>query len=179
MLKDYPGDEATVAQLNQLAAHYSKAARSFLDLPKKPKGQALAPYRLLAIHAIELKLNVLLRHNNVSKERVRGLQHDLEERMKLAVGFRLRLKKKTADHLIALKVSREYLIHRYDPTHFKQLSQLNRLIATMNEVSQKVDVLLATELNIALDAKTTEIQQGLSTPSTLRVAHLSMKTDLH
>jgi hypothetical protein len=147
MLMNYPGNDDSAAQFMKLAKHYANAANSFSKLAEKQKGPALAPYRLLAIHAIELALNALLLHNAVPPEKVRGLQHNLQERITLTNDFGLALRAKTVRHVKELTESREYLLHRYDPEASLKVSQLNRLIATMQEVSCKVEMLLALKPN--------------------------------
>jgi hypothetical protein len=156
MLGNYPGNDVSAAQFSKLALHYADAAHSFSKLPEKQKGLALAPYRLLAIHAIELALNALLLHNNVPPEKVRGLQHNLQERITLTEKFGLTLRAKTVLHIKNLTDSREYLVHRYDPQTSLKVSQLNRLIATMQEVSCKVQALLAVKQKEPKAGKATE-----------------------
>ena len=48
------------------------------------------------------------------------------------------LRKRTAQHLEALTSNREYLVTRYDPERTATLSQVNRVMATLEELSQKV-----------------------------------------
>ena len=94
----------------------------------------------MAIHAVELYLNALLRHRGHSSEHVRGLQHDLRRRIYLAQEKGLLLRHRTAEHLLKLSETREYLVARYDPRTMDQASQLNRLAAPLEEVALKVSL---------------------------------------
>lgn len=57
----------------------------------------------------------------------------------------LKLRKKTAAHLIAMTERREYLISRYAPEFAGQHTELNRLIGILNEVMSKVTKYLSIE----------------------------------
>ena len=102
-----------------------------------------APYRLAAIHAVELYLNAFLLHSGLDHGRVRGLQHDLAARTDLSVKCGLLLRKRTATHLRTMAAAREYLVSRYGPELSSSLSQLNRLSATLSEVAGKVGPIVA------------------------------------
>jgi hypothetical protein len=145
MANVYPGSATTALQLKELALHYADAACIFEKLPSAPKGLALVPFRLLAIHAIELTFDALLIHNNVKAEEIRAMHHDLHARLVMAETFGLKLRVKTVKHISDLTANREYLVHRYDPIGSLQSGQLNRLIATLREVSKKTNQLLAAE----------------------------------
>jgi hypothetical protein len=145
MAKDYPGSETTALQLKELAMHYADAACVFEKLPHTPKGLALVPFRLLAIHAIELTFNAVLVHNSVKAEEIRAMHHDLRAHMVMAETFGLKLRPKTVKHICDLTANREYLVHRYDPAESLRAGHLNRLIATLREVSKKTNQLLAAE----------------------------------
>ncbi len=109
-----------------------------LDNRRKGHPLSLAPFRLAAIHALELYLNALLRHEGHAPPEIRGLQHDLALRSELVQQSGLTLRKRTAAaHLEALAKTREYLVTRYDPELVKAASHINRLMATLEEVSQK------------------------------------------
>ena len=96
-----------------------------------------APYRLLAIHAIELYLSALLRHAGQKPSSVRGMQHNLTTRTEIAVAGGLKLRDRTKAHLFAIDGNREYLVTRYEP-EMTAVSQINRLTATLEEVALKV-----------------------------------------
>lgn len=90
---------------------------------------------MCAIHAIELYLNAFLRHEGVTPEEIRGRLHDLAE---ATFVDKLKLRKKTAQHLEAMTAKREYLISRYAPERAKEHTELTRLAATLAEVMKKV-----------------------------------------
>ena len=133
-----PGDEATPQQVLELAHEYRWAADALLPTGRRGKPLSRAPYRLLAIQAIELYLNALLLLWDHAPAKLRGMGHDLGPRVRLAAAAGLKLKKRTAWHLHTLSESREYLVTRYGPEMTGTISQLNRLAATLGEVSEKV-----------------------------------------
>lgn len=134
----YPGESVTADQLLNLAETYRRAARLLLAQMERGAPVSQAPFRLAAIHAIELYLNALLRHGGLEASRIRSLQHRLRERGELAIGYRLQLRNRTAAHLAAIDAAREYLGARYDPHMGASASQLNRLTATLEEIARKV-----------------------------------------
>ncbi|HWT13491.1 MAG TPA: hypothetical protein VN231_12105 [Allosphingosinicella sp.] len=139
----YPGEMAAPEQVLLLADEYRKAAHLLLQLGR-PGGQlSRAPFRLVAIHAIELYLNALLLHRGHAPSQVRGLQHDLAQRAELAVAAGLKLRSRTAAHLTAIARNREYLVIRYGPELNGTSSQINRLTATLDELAKKVTKELA------------------------------------
>lgn len=135
--KFYPGEESTPEELLALADAYKRAAETLLPGSLRGEPHSQAPYRLLAIHAIELYFNAFLVAAGLPPDRVRGYQHNLARRTPLARFHRLILKKKTESHLEALTLGREYLATRYDP-RAAAAYPLNRLKATLNEVAEKV-----------------------------------------
>jgi len=66
------------------------------------------------------------------------MQHDLGARAALATSSGLVLRRGTSKHLRDLSDRREYLVTRYDTLMGPSLSQLNRLTATLADVSAKV-----------------------------------------
>ena len=136
--RPYPGEVATVEQVYRLAEQYRAAAQFLLQLRRRGDPLSLAPCRLAAIHAIELYLNVLLVHVGHDPRHVRGMQHDLAARTKVAIERGLQLRRRTAEHLAAMTSNREYLVSRYGPEVNSKVSEINRLIATMDEVAGKV-----------------------------------------
>ncbi len=134
----YPGEMASAAQVQALADEYRKASDMLREFNQKGQPLALAPYRLIAIHAIELYLNAFLLRRGHAAEEIRGLQHDLSARADLALGDGLKLRDKTAKHLRSLSEAREYLVTRYDPDLAGATPQLNRLWATLKDVAKKV-----------------------------------------
>ncbi|MBK8860887.1 MAG: hypothetical protein IPN48_08170 [Sphingomonadales bacterium] len=135
--KFYPGEEATPEQVLRLANEYELAARQLAQCGRRGEPLSRSPFRLLAIHAIELYLNAFLLAAGQPAGNVRGLQHDLFARAELASAQRLQFRKRTTDHLRQLSRSREYLLTRYDPLA-SGVSELNRLMATLTETSEKV-----------------------------------------
>ncbi len=55
----------------------------------------------------------------------------------MAIDAGLNLRKRTAEHLETLTSKREYLVTRYGPEMTATLSQVNRVTATLEELSQK------------------------------------------
>lgn len=139
--RSYPGEGANPSQILLLADEYRTAAESLRLVGRRGAPLSSAPYRFLAIQAIELYLNALLLNSGYPAKGLRGLHHDLAKRTQLAVGAKLVLRKRTACHLENLSLTREYLVIRYDPAH-PAGSQLNRLSATLTEVAEKVKLLV-------------------------------------
>lgn len=133
----YPGESAKPAELLMLADEYRRSAEVLLKAGRSKAPLSWAPYRLVAIHAIELYLNACLLSAGHSQVAVRSLQHDTATRTRMADIGRLRLRKRTSAHLETLSRTREYLVARYDPGP-TATSHLNRLQATLTEVAKKV-----------------------------------------
>lgn len=138
LAEPYPGHSATAEDVFLLAEEYRRAAETLLGLGRARKPLSRAPYRLTAIHAIELYLNALLLIDGLDHSQVRGLQHDLAARAKLALASGLALRGRTAAHLEAMVKGREYLVSRYGTDQASTLSQINRLQATLEEIRGKV-----------------------------------------
>jgi HEPN domain-containing protein len=139
----YPGELAKPHDLVRLADEYRNAARVIATLGRPREPMSRAPYRLSAIHAVELYLNALLIHAGHEPASIRNLQHDFAARTDLALQCGLTLRRRTADHLRSLTGSREYVVSRYLPGDADSLSRLNRLAATLEEVAAKVTKLVA------------------------------------
>ena len=133
----YPGEAATAAELIRLADQYLVAAKTLRENGRRGDPLSRAPYRLNAIHAIELYLNAYLLGAGHPAKDLRRHHHDLGARTNLALEAGLRLRKRTAAHLRSLSETREYLVSRYDPA-ISSASQLNRLEATLDEIAKKV-----------------------------------------
>ena len=142
----YPGAFASPREVLHLALEYHAAANVLAAHGRKGHPISRAPYRLSAIHAVELYLNAYLLHSGLDHARVRGLQHDLAARTDLSLRYGLKLRKRTAVHLRTMAVSREYLVSRYGPELTSSLSQINRLSATLSEVASKVGLVVAEPL---------------------------------
>jgi HEPN domain-containing protein len=133
----YPGETATPRQILKLADEYRLAAEALWKAGRPRQPLSRAPYRLIAIHAVELYLNAFLLAVGHPAPKLRGLHHDFAGRTRLALDAKLRLKKLTMEHLEQLSATREYLITRYDPAT-TAASELTRLAATLAEVAHKV-----------------------------------------
>ena len=120
-----------------MADAYRRAAKSLL---REGSRQTLsrAPATLCAIHAIELYLNAFLLHRGRPAPELRGHFHDLVGRAELAKEHGLVLRARTAAHLAKVTRDREYLISRYGPEKLSTLSEVNRLVATLDEIAKKV-----------------------------------------
>jgi hypothetical protein len=155
----YPGALASPRQLYDLAEEYRKAAHFLLQLSRSGKPLTRAPFRMSAIHAIELYLNALLLQRGHSPQKIRGLQHDLGARADILVTLGLDLRVRTSKHLHALSRNREHLITRYAPELSTTSSEINRLTATLEEIATKTAKMLSQS------AKTTVTRySNVSTP---------------
>jgi hypothetical protein len=134
----YPGERATADELFRLAEEYRRAASLLVQSRRPSQPFSRAPYHLAAIHAIELYLNALLLSQGMTPCDLRKLQHDLSARIghDLAAGFGLT--RRTTAHLVDLSKRREYLIVRCGTDQMKEMSQINRLQATLEEIQSKV-----------------------------------------
>ena len=139
---EYPGSAASAWQILMLAHEYRGSCLHLMARGHGVEPHQLSPARVLAIHAIELYLNALLLDAGETAQAVRGFQHDLGARATRATECGLVLRQKTADHLHRLTSGREYLTARYGPELCGTLSQLNRLTATLEEIAQKVTLLV-------------------------------------
>ncbi len=137
----YPGQSASVRDILDLATQYRDAAVKLGEGSSRGKTNHI-PRRLLALHSIELYLNALLLAKGLDHKTIRGFQHDLGERTRRAMDAGLVLRKRTAEHLATLSSNREYLVTRYGPEMTTTLSHVNRLMATLDELSQKVRKML-------------------------------------
>jgi hypothetical protein len=87
---------------------------------------------------VELYLNAFLLAKGVDPATIGGFRHDLGERTRLASEAGLVLRKRTMAHLATLSASNEYHVISYAPELTSTLSQVNRVMATVNELSRKV-----------------------------------------
>lgn len=132
-----------------LAEHYREAAHLLLERAQGKNAMARAPFRLCAIHAIELYLNAMLLHQGWRAADIRGLQHNLADRLDRLTGVRFR--KLTQEHIRTLVQTREYLTSRYAPDRMKTASEVNRLTATLDQVAQKAsETLKLAPLNVGV-----------------------------
>ncbi|MEJ1116906.1 hypothetical protein V9K92_00225 [Phyllobacterium sp. CCNWLW109] len=135
---EYHG-KAGVRGILNLATQYQDATNKLGESFSKP---SQIPLRLLAIHAMELYLNAFLLAKGVDPATIRNLRHDLGARTRMASDAGLILRKRTVAHLARLSESNEYHLIRYAPVLLSALSQLNRVMATLDELSRKVRKLL-------------------------------------
>jgi hypothetical protein len=134
----YPGSEASAYAIARLAAEYAHATTVILAHDSRRELFSLAPVRLLAIQAIELYLHAFLRAAGTPPEQIRGFQHDLAGIAKLAFDKGLILRQKTVRHIASISESREYLVLRYGPEQITAGPQLNRVLQTLKQLSEKV-----------------------------------------
>ncbi len=135
---EYPGETATAVATLRMADHYRRAAHELLAPGRRSDPLAQAPGRLLAVHAIELYLNAWLADAGETGRGIRSRQHDLSGRARTALAGGLGLRHRTVCHLARITEEREYLVVRYDPEGIRSVSQINRLIATLDELAHKV-----------------------------------------
>ena len=124
-----------VSEILALASQYKEAAAKLGEC--LPNSNHL-PRRLLALHAIELYLNALLLTTGFDQTFIRSIQHDVGEQARLAIEAGLVLRKRTTAHLTTLSTNNESHSVRYAPQLTTTLSQVNRIMVTLDEVSQKV-----------------------------------------
>jgi hypothetical protein len=141
----YPGAAAAPKDIATLADEYCRAAISLMEDRKKGNPLSLAPGRLCAIHAIELYLNAFLQAGGAAPEKVRAHCHNLSAMAERAIASGMILRKRTAGHLRKMTDDREYLVSRYGPEMTSTLSQINRLMATLDEVSRKIKSAIQSE----------------------------------
>lgn len=134
-----PGELASPKQVLELAHQYRAAAHVLKAMGRRGRPLTWAPFRMAAIHAIELYLNALLLCSGLDAAKIRGLRHDLQSRKETAASLGLTLRRKTVAHIVALHQSREYLVTRYGPELASTMSQVDRLVATLDEVAEKVE----------------------------------------
>ena len=103
--KFYPGEEATPEQVLRLANEYELAARQLAQCGRRGEPLSRSPFRLLAIHAIELYLNAFLLAAGQPAGNLTGLRDDVFARAEMASAQRLRLKNRTTEHLRQLSTS--------------------------------------------------------------------------
>lgn len=107
-----------------LADAYKEAAHVLFLLNEGEKWPASAPFRLTALHSIELYLSAFLRGSGSAPEEIRSAQHDFGKLAKLVREAKLHLQNRTIEHLDAVAAGREYLLSRYDPKFSATMSPL-------------------------------------------------------
>lgn len=134
----YPGSDATAASLLLLANEYNRGAKLLVGNGRKGATASYAPFRLVAIHAIELYLSAFLLGAGETAEGIRALGHDVGRRATRAMDLGLVLRQGTNLHIQSLWNDREYLVSRYAVDLLGSMSQLNRLTASLDDVATKV-----------------------------------------
>jgi hypothetical protein len=129
--------------MNRLADFYRDAAHRSSGSIQNGDPLSAGPMRLLAIHSIELNLSAYLLLHGVTWAAIRKMGHDLAARLELAEGKGMVLRERTAAHISAMARDREYLVARYGPDCLSTASQINRLLATLEEVARKVSLAVA------------------------------------
>ncbi|KQT33680.1 hypothetical protein ASG29_06620 [Sphingomonas sp. Leaf412] len=124
--------------MHRLAEVYRDAAFRAAGAIQRGDPLTAAPLRLLALHSVELNLSAYLILKGGTAATIRRLGHDLGARLALATEAGLVLRRRTAAHVEAVARDREYLVARYGPELLGTVSQVNRLLATMEEVAGKV-----------------------------------------
>lgn len=136
---DYPGDAMAARQTLDLANEFRNAAKTLLKL-KRRDPLSMAPYRLAALHALELYLSAYLRVHGHDNPAIRKTGHRFYDKARHASEHGLVLRMKTLEHLRTLTDKREYLVTRYDVAQLATATQINRLDATLEEVFRKVSL---------------------------------------
>jgi len=131
----FPSSAADVQGVLNLAMQYQDATIKLGEPSPKP---SQVPRHLLALHATELYLNAFLLAKGVAPTTIRGFRHDLGERARIASEAGLVLRKRTVAHLATLSASNDYHVIRYASELLSPLSQMNRVMATLDELSRKV-----------------------------------------
>ena len=138
--KFYPGEEATPQDVLLLAREYRLAAEFLLPTGRRKSPLSRMPFRLMAIHAVELYLDAFLRARGHTAAELRRRPHNFAARSELALKAGLNLRKRTVKHLGTLTTTREYLVARYGAEQVVPMSPLNRLSATLQDVANKVEL---------------------------------------
>ena len=139
----YPGEHSSPSDLRKLADEFKRAAEALQTIGRSGRAMSYAPYRIAALHAVELYLNALLLHEGVAAKRLRGNGHDCALRARSAATFGLKLDERTLGHLQAMAGDREYLVARYAPEHCGQLTAITRVAATLRQVAERTTALIA------------------------------------
>lgn len=146
----YPGEQAGASRVLDLAREYREAAGLLRGACRRGEPLSQAPFRLAAAHAIELYLNAVLLHQGVAPAAVRGLQHDVARRARLAEASGLSLRRRTAEDLARMASDREYLAARCCSDR-AVLPPPDRLAASLEEIARKASLIVGGDA--AVDAR--------------------------
>lgn len=75
------------------------------------------------------------------------MQHDVSRKAMAATSRGLSLRKLTEAHLAKLVDNREYLVMRYEPAWDTMVSQVNRLMATLDELERKIAPVISRKID--------------------------------
>jgi hypothetical protein len=126
------GDIKPSSQYLLIARKYECLALDLLARKRKLEVELIDPARFLMVHAIEMYLLSWLVHHHASTDR----KHDFKTKIENATKEGLHLRKKTYAHIATLQT--EYYFLRYGANESIPMPPLNRLQATLHEVSKKV-----------------------------------------
>lgn len=130
----YPGALAPPDQILRLAESYAEAARRLYAAPKPRTGLWHAPFRLCALHSIELYINAFLRFRGTAPDCVRARLHDCWHAEFATV---LDLRAGTRRHLQTILEHRDYLCVRYAPETARDWVPVNRVHASLSDIMAK------------------------------------------
>jgi hypothetical protein len=139
----YPGSSATAASLLALAHEYRAAANLLLNSGRRGQPVSYAPFRLTAIHAMELYLSAFLLASGETALSIRAYGHNLSSREVRVTALGLVLRQGTRRHMAMLSDGREYLVSRYAVELLSSMSQINRVAASLDDIANKVTRRLA------------------------------------
>jgi hypothetical protein len=134
----YPGSGASPQEITRFAQAYHSSALLLIEAGRGREAVDRAPGRYCALHAIELYLHAFLREAGEAPARLRAHPHNFGMHAALAMERGLVLRRKTALHLAQLSSKRDYLVVRYGPDCMDAVCELNRLVASLEEIARKV-----------------------------------------
>lgn len=134
----YLGEDASALDLDRLAEVYRAAAYRALGSIRRGDPLTGARFRLLALRSVEPTISAYLSLGGTDPAVIRRMSHALGARLALATKASLVLRRRTAAHIGAVFRDREYLVARYCPERLGTASQVNRLLATVDEMGVKV-----------------------------------------
>lgn len=134
----YPGEAESPAAIFRLAEAYRAAALRLWEERDRAEPLSAIPYRLLAVHAVELYLNAFLLARGHAPEGLRGMQHDLSKRVLAAQQAGLPLRTRMVASAALLTAGREYLQARYVTKAGPGRAPPNQIGALLDEVRTKV-----------------------------------------
>jgi HEPN domain-containing protein len=134
-LPPYPGDHIDGVALLGMAKSYHEAADRLRAALTPCKNGDYAPWRLLALHAIELYLSAAMLRHDHDMAVVRSSSHDLEKKLNLLLKDGMRFSEKTCHVLRLVSQDRHYVRARYAPDMVKEMMPITRLNAALSDVA--------------------------------------------